>query len=400
MRAVPPVPVSVQRVRRVAEQRGVIHLRARPDLSAHNSGYEARLLIMSQNLPAVRAGSGVARTGPDITYEVINHLREELGAVRLGRSSRAPTHYRLDLLAEALDKETFQAAMKWLSSGKRSSRVTRRNYADDLRVWAAFSAELGYGPLRLGGLSYEDITTWKLLQESRGAKPRTVARRVSSLSSFHEHAKSRGWDGLTNPIDREDHRPKIDRHDTSSATPILEKDEIRAVAASAANPFETLTVRLLYTLAGRVSEMCAADVDKRVTRGGRICLDLTRKGGKSRIIPLSSSVAALLDDHIGGRTTDALLLNPATDTRIDRFEVDRILTRLGRRAGVLPGRDLTPHVLRASRITHMIDDKEPLAEIQAFADHSDPVTTIGYFTRRQATERNGRLVDKADELFK
>jgi hypothetical protein len=55
--------------------------------------------------------------------------------------------------------------------------------------------------------------------------------------------------------------------------------------------------------------------------------------------------------------------------------------------------------MRASRITHMIDVGEPLAEIQAFADHADPATTIGYFNRRKAAERNARLVDAANDLF-
>lgn len=351
-----------------------------------------------QNLPAVRPGSEVARAGPTITDEIVNHLREELGVVRLGYRPTDPKRYRLDLLAEALDRDTFQAAMKWLSSGKRGARTTRQGYADDLRVWAAFGTEVGYTPLRLGDLTYEDITAWKLLQEARGAKPRSVARRVSSLSSFHEHARRRGWTDLINPIDTEDHRPSIDRHDTSSATPILEKPEVQAVAAKADDAFEALVVLLLYTLAGRVSEMCAIDVEQRVTRSGRVSLDLTRKGGKPRILPMSATVADLMDLHVGKRTTKALLLD-ANGRRIDRYAVDRVLTRLGKRAGVLPGRDLTPHVLRASRITHMIDDKEPLAEVQAFADHSDPATTIGYFTRRKAAERNGRLVDAADELF-
>lgn len=56
--------------------------------------------------------------------------------------------------------------------------------------------------------------------------------------------------------------------------------------------------------------------------------------------------------------------------------------------------------MRASRITHMIDAGKPLAEIEAFADHANPSTTIGYFTRRKGDERNGALVDKTDKLFK
>ena len=364
-------------------------------------------MSLPQNLPALRPSGGLARPGPTIGEEILDHLREELGIVRLGYRPTDPKVYRLDLLAEVCDRATFQAVMKWLSSGKRRSRATRQGYADDVRLWAGFAAALGREPFTLGALAYEDITSWKLLMEARSARPRSVARRLSSLSSLHEHARRHGWKDLVNPIDSEDHRPQIDRHDTSSATPILEKDELQAVVREAETAFEALVVLLLYILAGRVSEMCAADVEKKVTRGGRMHLDLTRKGGKDRILPLSATVADLLDLHVGDRETGPLLVNEDGE-RIDRFEVDRILTRLGKRATVtregtptrvLPARDLTPHVLRASRITHMIDDKEPLAEVQAFADHADPVTTIGYFTRRQASERNGRLVDTADEMF-
>lgn len=350
------------------------------------------------NLPAVRASADVARAGSSVGEEIADHLRAELGTVRLGYRPTDPKRDRIDLLAELCDRDTFQAVMRWLSSGKRRSRATRRAYADDVRHWAAFAAELGRTPFRLGTFAYEDITAWKLLQESRQVADRSMARRVSSLSSLHEHAARRGWADLANPIDAEDHRPHIDRGDTSTATPILEKPELLTVAAAADDQFEALVVMLLYTLAGRVSEMCTVPLDKRVIRSGRVSLDLTRKGSKPRILPLSATVADLLDVHVGDRGA-GLLLEQADGTPVDRFLVDRVLTKLGRRAKVLGGRDLTPHVLRASRITHMIDEGKPLAEVQAFVDHADPATTIGYFIRRKAAERNGRLVDEAEELF-
>ena len=353
---------------------------------------------MTTNLPVVRTSSTLARPGASIGDEVVDHLRAELGLVRLGRRPSDPKAHRLDLLAELCDRDTFQSVMTWLSSGKRRSKATRQGYADDVRFWAAFAADLGRTPFRLGCLGYQDLTAWKLLQEARGAADRTVARRLSSLSSLHEHAKRRGWEELVNPVDAEDHRPSIDRHDDSTSTPVLEVEQIQALAAAANDAHDALIVLLLYTLAGRVSEMCALDVSKRVMRGGRLCLDLTRKGSKKRILPLSATVVELLGLHVGDRANGPLLLNRQGE-RMSRYDVDTILTRLGRRAQVLPGRDVTPHVMRASRITHMIDAKEPLAEIQAFAAHSDPATTIGYFTRRKATERNGRLVDAADELF-
>jgi integrase len=349
-------------------------------------------------VPATRTKSDADRLSPTISDEVVGYLRAELGTVRLGYRPSDPVEERLDLLAEACDRETFQAVVTWLSSGNRRSRATRRAYADDVRFWTAFASGLGRAPFRLGCLGYSDITVWRLLQESRGASDRSIARRLSSLSSLHEHARRRGWAGLVNPVDAQDHRPRIDRHDTSSATPVLEMDEMRALVAAADGPFEALVVLLLYTLAGRVSEMCALDLNQRVVRPGRVSLDLARKGGKERILPLPAVVAWLLELHVGDRVSGPLLTD-VEGRPVDRFAVDRILTRLGRHAGVLPGRDVTPHVMRASRITHMIDAGEPLAEIQAFADHADPATTIGYFTRRKASERNARLVDATNDLF-
>jgi integrase len=195
---------------------------------------------------------------------------------------------------------------------------------------------------------------------------------------------------------------------------VLEIEEIQAVANAAENEFDALVVLLLYTLAGRVTEMVAADVTDRIERGRRSYLDVTRKEHKERILPLPVTVAELLDAHTAGRAEGPLLLD-AAGRRLDRHDVARLLTRLGRKAGVLtcptvgtPGhafarckvcRKLTPHALRASRITHMLDAGEPLAEVQAFADHDNPATTVGYWNRRSKGQRNAAHVDAAEALF-
>src|SRR5687768_1422754 len=121
--------------------------------------------MTSTHLPAVRPGATLERPGAAIGQEIIDHVREELGVVRLGYRPTDPKVHRLDLLAEICDRDTFQAVIKWLSSGKRRSRATRQAYADDVRVWAGYAAALGRQPFRLGSLSYEDVTGWKLLME-------------------------------------------------------------------------------------------------------------------------------------------------------------------------------------------------------------------------------------------
>jgi hypothetical protein len=47
----------------------------------------------------------------------------------------------------------------------------------------------------------------------------------------------------------------------------------------------------------------------------------------------------------------------------------------------------------------MLDAGEPLAEVQAFADHDNPATTVGYWNRRNKGQRNAAHVDAAEALF-
>ncbi|WP_317621201.1 site-specific integrase [Streptomyces sp. CBMA123] len=150
-------------------------------------------------------------------------------------------------MAELCDRETFQAVMSWLASGKRQSQNTRRAYCDDIRFWAAFAAELGVAPFSLGCLRYEDVTAWRLLQEARGGSDRSVAGWLSSLSSLHAYAARRGI-ACVNPVDSEDHRPTIARRDTSTANPVLEVDELQAVVEASDDERDALVVTQLYTL--------------------------------------------------------------------------------------------------------------------------------------------------------
>ncbi|MFG2819562.1 tyrosine-type recombinase/integrase [Kitasatospora sp. NPDC048365] len=319
----------------------------------------------------------------------------------------------MELLAEAVTPDTFPLVLQWISSTRRGSIETKRNYVDDVRpVWAGYARELGHDRFFVGCFTAEQITAWRIRAEACGARLATIARYLRSLSSLHVYAAERS-EGVRNPVLRDD-LPRIDKGNSSSSTPVLEKAEIQALHAAATSELDLTVVALLYTLAGRVSEMCAADVTARIERGRRSYLDVTRKENKERILPLSTFVAELLDTQTAGRAEGPLLLD-ATRDRLDPSDVDRILTRLGHRARVLtcpdvdqspaPGerrhafsrcercRDVTPQVMRASRITHMLDDGVDLVEVQAFADHENPATTVGYRERRRKHERNATLSD-------
>ncbi|MEU9495396.1 tyrosine-type recombinase/integrase [Streptomyces sp. NPDC048215] len=370
--------------------------------------------------PISPAGQSIALPGSDLFEEVRRKLVDDLGMVQVDRRGRERTYRpRAELLAEAVTPDTFVMVMDWLSSTRRGSLQTKRNYVDDIRrVWGSYAQELGHERFTLGCFTADHIRAWRLRMEGRGTPPTTISRYLNALSSLHSYAAEK-IDLPKNPVTQDD-RPKVDKGNTSRSTPVLEVDEVQAVVGAAENEFDALIVLLLYTLAGRVSEMCAADVTDRIERGRRSYLDVTRKEHKERILPLPVTVAELLDAHTAGRAEvtegveNALLLDSAGE-RLDRHDIARLLTRLGRKARVLtcPAvdqsshaftrckicRKLTPHVLRASRITHMLDDHVDLAEVQAFADHDNPATTVGYWKRRNKGQRNAAHVDAAEALF-
>ncbi|MFD8771476.1 tyrosine-type recombinase/integrase [Streptomyces sp. NPDC059916] len=370
---------------------------------------------MTDQLVTQQAGQSIALPGSDLFEEVRRKLVDDLGLVQVGRQGQERIYRpRAELLAEAVTPDTFVMVMDWLSSTRRGSIQTKRNYVDDIRrVWGGYAQELGHERFALGCFTADHIRAWRLRMEGRDAPPTTISRYLNALSSLHTYAAEK-IDLPKNPVTQDD-RPKVDKGNTSRSTPVLEVEEIQAVADAAEDEFDALVVLLLYTLAGRVTEMVAADVDKRIERRRRSYLDVTRKEHKERILPLPVTVAELLDTHTAGRTEGPLLLD-ADGRRLDRHDIARLLTRLGRKARVLTCgkvdgaekhtftkckvcRKLTPHVLRASRITHMLDAGEPLAEVQAFADHDNPATTVGYWNRRQKGERDAAHVDAAEALF-
>ncbi|MEW2354280.1 tyrosine-type recombinase/integrase [Spirillospora sp. NPDC029432] len=350
-------------------------------------------------LPAGAGGGPLARPPTPLAADALAKLDADLGQVQVARTGgRRVYRRRIDLLAEACTPATFALVLDWLSSTRRASVATKRTYVDDLRrIWAPLARELGHEAFFVGCLTREHVRMWRLRQEAAGIAHRSISRYLACLSSLHVYAAGHLTPTPANPVSQDD-RPRIPSGRTTASTPVLEDHQVRAVAAAARTELDLLVVMLLYSLAGRVTEICAADVTDLHRDGDRSILHVTRKGGKQRALPLLSDCAQLLRRHIGARTRGPLLIDAKGD-RLDRHDIDRISTRLGRAAGVLPGRDLTPHVWRASRITHMLDNGVPLADVQEFADHVDPATTIGYWERRNRSQRAAAHVDQAADLF-
>lgn len=323
-------------------------------------------------------------TDGNLAVRAVLGLRGTLGTVapRDPRTRRlGPRVHRLDLLHELCTAETFEMVCGWLSSERLTSDGTRREYADDIRHWARAGRELaGTEPFYLGAITSDVIPEWRAWTQDIPLGSRRVNRLASSLTSLIEYTRFRTRLDIINPITKHD-RPVIDQNDETAMTPVLEVPQFQAVVEQAATARQAFVPVMIYTLAGRVSECCAAGMHHLKEDGDECKLDLTRKGGKGRVFTLPPLLCELGARCWEGRSSGPLFLDD-DDRPMDRRAVARLLNRLGRAAGVLPGQGLTPHVLRASKLTHMYDEGVLPDDIRRYADHSHLSTTMRYIRRR------------------
>jgi integrase/recombinase XerD len=222
---------------------------------------------------------------------------------------------------------------------------TRAAYSRDLREWFNWCAEYDLDPLD-ATRGHVDVFA-RTLSEVEHRSPATVARRLSTLSSFYRYAE--GEDAITrNPVTHV-RRPKVGTDTVSTG---LDADEMTALihAAQADSPRSRALVLLLGMNGLRISEVLDADVVDLTTERGHRVLLITRKGGKKATIPMAPRTSEAVDAYVGERVAGPLFVT-ATGKRWERSEVWRTLRRLARVA--VPGKATTihPHDLRRAFVT-------------------------------------------------
>lgn len=210
---------------------------------------------------------------------------------------------------------------------------------------------------------------------------RTVARHISSIRSFHQFLIRE------RVVDRDPtvhlEMPQMDKK-LPSVLSIEEVDALmEAPDVSKANGTrDQAMLELLYASGMRVSECINLDMeDVNLTMGFVRCFG---KGGKERIIPLGKSALEsckrYLSDARGdlskpGITTDALFINQR-GKRLTRQGFWKLLKQHAQKAGIQ--KELTPHTLRHSFATHLIENGADLRAVQEMLGHADISTTQIY----------------------
>lgn len=217
-----------------------------------------------------------------------------------------------------------------------------------------------------------------LKDQNKSAK--TIARYIASIRSFHQFLLRERVAESDPSVHIE--TPKLERK-LPNVLSIVEVEALLEVKDRSAYGLRNKAMlELLYATGLRVSELINLNLpDVHLTMGFVRCLG---KGNKERIIPLGGIATEAIITYIergrnelasNKKSTDALFLNHHGE-RLSRQGCWKILKKLAKEANIQ--KDLTPHTLRHSFATHLLENGADLRAVQEMLGHADISTTQIY----------------------
>jgi integrase/recombinase XerD len=251
-----------------------------------------------------------------------------------------------------------------------ASRHTLAAYRNDLQ---RASEDVGAS---LGSASPEELS--RLGAAWAALAPSTVARRSAALRRFYAFLVD---DGLR----RDDPSEALPRPRLERPLPrILDEDEIsrmfkaaedRAASGEATALRNLALLELLYGSGLRASELVS--LARGAVRPGQPFLILRGKGGKERLVPISSRADAAVREWLEVAPGGVLWLFPSGNKHISRVRLFQIVRAMAADAGIAPDR-ISPHVLRHAFATHLLSGGADLRVLQSLLGHADIATTQIY----------------------
>ena len=265
-----------------------------------------------------------------------------------------------------------------LAVDRRLSPNTVESYARDLNLLGRFAAGEEAAIETLDRRSLEAAVR-QLMAEGRS--PKSVARAVACFRGFYRflvvagHLPNNPADDLRAPRAWQT-LPKF--LSVEEVDQLLEAPDVSAPRGLR----DRALIEVLYATGLRVSELVNLRPQDLNLESGY--LTTTGKGRKQRLVPLGDEAASWVARYVKDsrpallkkRASPRLFVNARGGTGLTRVGFWKILTAYGRQAGI--GKSLSPHVLRHSFATHLLDRGADLRAIQMMLGHADLSTTQIY----------------------
>lgn len=264
-------------------------------------------------------------------------------------------------------------------TARAAAERTRRGYATDLRELASWAEGRGIDPEEMG---HRELRRYAAVLSERGASKATVARKLAAIRAFY--GALRRADLITaNPGDlvaspkRDWKLPRV--LSASEMKRLLD----RIPAHSALELRDRAMLELTYSCGLRAEEVVNLDLDAPDFDGETLRVE--GKGGKTRLVPIGEPAHRALRRYLErGRVAlevesrERALFLSKSGRRLHPSDVRRRLERWVRVAAIAGG--VSPHALRHSFATHLLEGGADLRTIQELLGHSS-VSTTQLYTR-------------------
>ncbi len=281
-------------------------------------------------------------------------------------------------------RDTMAEYLRFLEIERNVSPETVRAYRGDLLLFERFCS-------RAQVADYKDIDHRLLRRylanlQTRGYSRSTVARRSSAVRGYFRYLVRRGYlesdpASALSPPRRDRRLPRVLRHDEVDEAEARQRKRLYGTALR-----DLALVELLYATGMRVGELAALDIKDIDLERGEV--RVLGKGRKERVLPVHDAARQLVADYVeterpvlaAGATAgegdgDPLFLSVKGGRLSDRG-VRRVVERFFR--GLEGGKRISPHTLRHTFATHMLQGGADLRTVQELLGHVDLSTTQIY----------------------
>lgn len=285
--------------------------------------------------------------------------------------------------------------LNYLGIEKNYSEYTLINYERDLTDFVVFLRQ-STGDQDWKRINHLDIRSYLAFLQERGYSRTTIARRITCLRSFFKYLCQKDL-VVQNPL-KNIQTPRLEKRlpkflFLEEAEALVEKPK----ATSLLGCRDRAIIETFYATGIRVGELVTLNLEDLNLSGG--FLRVLGKGKKERVVPLGSKAIVALEFYLA-KSRPKLLKNIYSETalflnklgiRISDRSVRRLIEKYGKQLGL--DKRVSPHVLRHSFATHLLDGGADLRVVQELLGHADISSTQLY--THITKERLKKVYEKA-----
>ena len=276
-------------------------------------------------------------------------------------------------------EQMIEAYITYLRDSKHSSQNTIESYNRDLRKMQEYFRENGIQ--EVDEITATSLGSYVLYLEKSGMSSATVSRSIASIRSFFVFLLGRGM-VKGNPTEQLK-PPKVEK----KSPDVLTVDEVKLLLQQPVGDTPKIIrdramLSLLYATGLRVTELIRLTVDNLNLPMNYIeCSD----GSKYRIIPIDEDTRGILETYIRDVRPEMVKKGKYLFANIKGEPMSRqgfwkIIKYYAKKANI--DKDITPHMIRHSFASHMVNNGADLHAVQEMLGHSDISTTQIYLKQR------------------